>query len=137
MPQDGLVGAGGAEDIWVDEASDLTDVINKGTHQRITEKERARRLCMIMDDEQMKKTVTELFSPPRVNQEIKNEMIDLTAGTSFDLTMDAVTGESWDFLRSDHRRKCWKCLREEDPWIVIGSPPCTPFSLLQGLTKDE
>ena len=123
------------EDGWVDEAEDLADVISKGARKQLSDKERVRRLCMTMDDEQVKKTVTELFSPPRVNREVGSRASDLTAGTSFDLVVDAATGESWDFLRSDHRRRCWKRLREEDPWIVIGSPPCTAFSRIQGLNK--
>ena len=84
-----------------------------------------------------RRTVTELFSPPRVNARIREGAPrPLTAGTSFDLIADKVTGESWDFLRADHRRRCWAQLKAEDPWIVIGSPPCTMFSVLNyGLNK--
>ena len=61
----------------------------------------------------------------------------IKAGSSFDLIVDASTGESWDFLKAEDRRRCWRRLRQEDPWVVIGSPPCTAFSRLQGLSKNR
>ena len=53
----------------------------------------------------------------------------LVAGTSFDLT----TG--WGFTLEDHKRKAWTEIREESPYLLIGSPPCTYFSLLQEFNK--
>eukprot|EP00972_Heterocapsa_arctica_P036935 5438300-Heterocapsa_arctica.AAC.1 len=79
-----------------------------------------------MTEDEAGGVVTELFSPPRVNRELglqESGGLGLLPGTSFDLIHDATTGEQWDFLRADHRRKCWQKLVEEDPWVVIGSPP--------------
>jgi hypothetical protein len=59
------------------------------------------------------------------------------AGASFDLVVDEDTGESWNFLRAEDRRRCWRRLKQEDPWIVVGSPPCTASSRLQGLNKER
>jgi hypothetical protein len=123
-------------------ASELTDdiveAVNMGAERPIAAKERVRRICQVsgMNESEVRKTVTELFSPPRVNAELtKNSVSGIAAGTSFDLIIDQESGEAWDFLRADHRRKCWSRLRAEDPWVVIGSPPCTAFSIINGLNK--
>ena len=83
--------------------------------------------------------VTELFSPPRVNAQIREtDDAKIEAGTSFDLIVDRHSGKSWDFLKAEHRRRCWQRLKDEDPWVVIGSPPCTAFSILnRGLNRDR
>ena len=122
-------------------SEDLVGTIMRGASRELEPKERVRRLCSIAgaEAESARRTVTELFSPPRVNAQIRAAPSDpsaITAGTSFDLTVDRTTGESWDFLRADHRRRCWARLKAEDPWVVIGSPPCTAFSILnQGLNQ--
>ena len=46
----------------------------------------------------------------------------------------AVTN-GWGFTMEDHNRKAWTRIREESPYLLIGSPPCTYFSLLQELNK--
>ena len=111
-------------------SEDLVGTIMRGASRELEPKERVRRLCSIAgaEAESARRTVTELFSPPRVNAQIRAAPSDpsaITAGTSFDLTVDRTTGESWDFLRADHRRRCWARLKAEDPWVVIGSLPCT------------
>ena len=53
----------------------------------------------------------------------------LIPGTSFDLT------NGWDFSKDSHRTGAWKLIKEQDPYCIIGSPPCTMFSMLQELTK--
>ena len=47
--------------------------------------------------------------------------------------MDPTNG--WDFEQDDHKRLAWKRVKEEVPYLLIGSPPCTYFSVLQGLNK--
>ena len=118
--------------------NDIVEAVNVGAERPIATKERVRRICQVsgMSTDEVRKTVTELFSPPRVNAELKKTPEDsITAGTSFDLIIDQVSGEAWDFLRADHRRRCWSRLRAEDPWVVIGSPPCTALSMINGLNK--
>ena len=39
----------------------------------------------------------------------------------------------WDFTRQDHRDRAEKYIDEEKPLVLIGSPPCTPFSQPQTL----
>ena len=53
----------------------------------------------------------------------------LRPGSSLDLT------NGWNFSKSEHRRRAWLKIKEEDPYCVIGSPPCTMFSMLQELIK--
>ena len=69
--------------------------------------------------------VTELYSPERVNAVCSE--FGLERGSSFDLR----TG--WDFNLEGHRRTVWKRIKEESPLFVIGSPPCTMFSVLQAM----
>ena len=64
--------------------------------------------------------VTEIYSPERVNKlAAKMGRVPLTNG--------------WDFSREDHRRRAWRLIKETKPYMVIGSPPCTMFSMLQEL----
>jgi hypothetical protein len=121
----------------------LISTILRGAAQASTPKEEVRKICYIsgLSEQASHKVVTEMFSPPRVNAQLQKEATaagDLTAGTSFDMIRDAVSGEAWNFLEADDRRRCWERLKAEDPWVVIGSPPCTPFSVLNtGLNKDR
>ena len=69
--------------------------------------------------------VCEVFSPPRVGEEGKR--YGLTPGDAMDLT----TG--WDFNLKSHRDTAERYIDEQKPLVVIGSPPCTPFSQLQSL----
>ena len=71
--------------------------------------------------------ITEVFSPERVAQVAKR--FGLTSGSSMELT------NGWDFNRDDHKRKAWAKIKEEAPVLLIGSPPCRYFSVLQELNK--
>ena len=70
--------------------------------------------------------VAEVFSPPRVCAEALK--FGLSAGQSMDLT----TG--WDFRKAEHRKLAEKYVNEVKPLLLIGSPMCTIFSVLQNLT---
>ena len=69
--------------------------------------------------------ITEVFSPERVAEVAKR--YGLVAGSSFDLT------NGWDFNVKEHREECWRRIKKECPYLLIGSPPCTYFSMLQEL----
>ena len=71
--------------------------------------------------------ITEVYSPARVAQVARK--FGLTPGSSMDLT------EGWDFNLEEHKTLAWKRIREEQPYVVVGSPPCTMFSVLQELNK--
>ena len=51
----------------------------------------------------------------------------LTPGSAFDLR----TG--WDLTTAEGQAACWKALEEQQPAVVIGSPPCAAFSALLNL----
>ncbi len=72
--------------------------------------------------------VAELFSLPRVAKLLRPSM-SLGKGLTFDLQGDA-DGRSWDFLKAADRREALTRIREQKPYLVIGSPPCTAFSRL-------
>ena len=71
--------------------------------------------------------VTEVYSPVRVNAVAAR--FCLTAGSSMDFT------NGWDLSKHEHRAKALKNIQQEEPYCIIGSPPCTVISLLQELTK--
>jgi hypothetical protein len=69
--------------------------------------------------------ITEVYSPERVAKVAKR--YGLIAGSSMDLT----TG--FDFTKEADRQLAWKRIKQEAPFVLIGSPPCTYFSMLQEL----
>ena len=81
--------------------------------------------------------VVELFSPPRVTKELGTAMVgracpNLTAGSTFDLCSDE-SGGPYDFRKAGDRQRCRERIRAEQPWLVIGSPPCTWWSSLMAI----
>ena len=67
--------------------------------------------------------VLELYSVPRVCAQAENHR--LVGGSSLDLR----TG--YDFNRPLDRSRAWQLIFEQCPDLVITSPPCTAFSVLQ------
>jgi hypothetical protein len=78
--------------------------------------------------------VAELYSPPRVTAALPRPSAPgwsgLVAGSTFDLRADEA-GIAWDFTKPHDRKRAWERLRTEEPFLVVGSPPCTMFSRLQ------
>ena len=83
--------------------------------------------CKAVNKRMKQLVVSEFFSPPRVSKyaEEKGHL----AGGSFDLE----TG--YDLSMEVDRRRCWKELRQADPDVIVVSPPCGPFSILQSLNQ--
>jgi len=81
--------------------------------------------------------VAELFSPPRVTEEIRR-MPNLTieGGQTYDIFADK-DGRKWNFLKASDRKAVRKEIEDLKPFFVIGSPPCTPFSSLRFFNKDK
>ena len=89
--------------------------------------------------------VTELYSQPRVTAELERQRelegrhgrlprLTLAPGSTFDLR-EGRDGQSWDFSKAEARRVVRAALDEEKPYLVIGSPPCLDFSVIQELNK--
>ena len=85
--------------------------------------------------------VVELYSQPRIAQEAairKYGGTDLTAGWSLDLTMrDPETNSPWDLSKQDVQNRVRKMVTVSKPFMLVGSPPCTPFSRLQALNSPK
>ena len=84
-----------------------------------------------------KQKVTELFSPPRVTEEMRrvpNLMFE--GGETYDLFQDK-NGKAWDFRKAADRKQVRAEIMEQKPWMVIGSPPCTAFSSLMSFNKNR
>ena len=69
--------------------------------------------------------VSEVYSQPRVSVEAAKRR--LSTGGSYDL----LTG--FDLRLKKDLEKMWFELLRDDPELVTCSPPCRPFSVLQGL----
>ena len=72
--------------------------------------------------------IMEVYSPPRVTQGARK--IGLNDGLAMDLT------NGWDFRNLVDRELAEKYIDENEPWLVIGSPMCKMFSVLQNLNKN-
>ena len=69
--------------------------------------------------------IMEIYSPERINQICVK--FGLLPGSSLDLT----TG--WDLSRRDDQEAAWQKMVDDEPGVLIGSPPCTRFSMLQNI----
>ena len=75
-----------------------------------------------------KAKITELFSPPRITKELQRiPNLRLVAGSTYDLKADK-NGKSWNFLKSEDRRRARREVEMDKPYLVIGGPPCTDYS---------
>ncbi len=78
--------------------------------------------------------VSEIYSAPRVTRALKMlPDMGLKAGFALDLTGHDEDGREWDFTQKSMRDKARKRVAEEKPQLLIGSPPCTPYSAWQNL----
>ena len=72
--------------------------------------------------------ITEIYSPERVVKACLKQ--NLVPGSSMDLT------SGWDFSKKEHREAAVRQISKEKPTLLIGSPPCTFFSILQNLNLE-
>ena len=80
--------------------------------------------------------VHELYGPGKIGSTA--EFLGMTAGRAFDLRrMDPDDGQPWDLSLEAKRRKAEAMIEEDNPDIVVGSPPCGPFSQLQSLNRER
>ena len=80
--------------------------------------------------------VSEVYSPPRVVP--LAEKCGLSPGFSLDLSiLDPDDGKPWDFNSRAKRTKVMKIIKELEPQLLIGSPMCTAFSILQNINRER
>lgn len=99
------------------EREEMQDLFEEAKETSFTNKQRKRVF------EAFQATVSEVYSPPRVVPVA--EKAGFKGGSSFDLE----TG--WNLLDVKDERQMWQQLEEEDPFLVVISHPCTPFTILQ------
>ena len=87
----------------------------------------------------VRKMVSEIYSPPRVTKLIKEmRSKHLLPGFALDITVDdPEDGEPWDFSLEHKRRRARSMLREQKPYVLIGSPMCTHFCTWQKLNESR
>ena len=121
----------GSESSPATKAARTQDILDEGTLNQVRELRKKLDEEKRTEDQRMLMMVikgvdiAEVFSPPRIAA--MAQRMGFVAGSSMDLK----TG--WDFSRADHRRVAIETLVREKPWIVVGSPPCTAFSVIQNL----
>ena len=82
----------------------------------------------------VQRMVAEVYSAPRVTKTLKlMPSMGLVPGFALDLSGEDENGESLDFTRAEMRAKARALVLEEQPFLLIGSPPCTAFSTWQAL----
>ena len=75
--------------------------------------------------------LAEIYSPPRVVKEANG--MGMKGGFSLDFSGPDPDGYIWNFSRHECRQKAFALIRETRPYMIIGSPECTPFSTIQNL----
>ena len=80
--------------------------------------------------------MAEIYSPPRVTS--LADQFGLNPDFALDLTvMDPYDGKPWNFDDEDKRLRALQMVVREKPQLLIGSPMCKAFSILQGLNKER
>ena len=77
--------------------------------------------------------ISNVWSPPRATK-LAGEYI-LLPGFTYDLQSNDETGEPWVFDKPQQRQTCIQHVMEQKSKFLIGSPICTAFNALQGLSK--
>ena len=128
----------------IDEA-DIDDTPDHILHRRLPQPDDIRVELVLKGAQAMYKRrgpdIAEVYSNPRICQEATARTYDgrtLRPGWSLDLkTKDPETGEPWDLSKRRVQERVRQLVRETAPYCIVGSPPCTPFSQIQGLNKKK
>ena len=82
-------------------------------------------------------TDSEVYSPPRISKEIREgKWKHLVPGFALDLTVvDPSDGLPWDLGRKSKRDKATALLRQQKPYMLIGSPAFKAFIAWQVLIR--
>ena len=83
-----------------------------------------------------KSDVAEIYNPERFVS--RANAFGLRPGFAIDLSLTKNDkGEYWDLSTEQDQKALRRLLRDEKPLVLIGSPPCGPFSPLQNLSKNK
>ena len=78
--------------------------------------------------------VAEVYSPKRVTG---HHAFGMRTGLAVDLTTRKADGAFWDLSQETDQKELEQLINDEEPKLLIGSPPCTAFSVLQRLNKGK
>ena len=79
--------------------------------------------------------VAEIFSPPRICERARKR--GLAGGWSLEwIVKDPVIGQVWNLQCERTKQKAMRMLKRDKPGLLVCSPPCSMFSMLQYLTGD-
>ena len=76
-----------------------------------------------------KPDIAEVYSPPRISEEASKR--GRKGGFALDLTVRRKDGKAWEFSKRSMRDEATKMVIGQQPFMLISSPPCTMFSILQ------
>ncbi|CAK9010135.1 unnamed protein product, partial [Durusdinium trenchii] len=118
--QDNLTASEPEEEFCEEETGDL-GVFKAGERKKIQGN-----LTEILQAEPERPSVVEVFCPGRFAERAGG--FGLKVIGSFDLS------SGWDWKKASDRKKVWDLIVEEEPDLMILSPPCGPLSRLQNST---
>ena len=80
-------------------------------------------------------TFVEAYGTGRIVEHANNVLrnLNIKGLAAFDLRTSKEDGTPWDFSKASDRKNAILYIRENKPSWLVGSPPCTAFSQLQGL----
>ena len=100
--------------------------ISDGIKFKVPTNRRQRRTIM---QRKGKNDVSEVYSPPRMIEVA--ESVGLKGGWAVDLTqVDPDDGMPWDLSIEAKQKKVMRKVKEDEPFMLISSPMCGPFSVL-------
>ena len=78
-------------------------------------------------------SIVEVYGPGRIVD--TGVQMGLTSGQAFDLRMnDPDDGKPWGLSLESKRHRVWWAIEDQDPYLLVGSPLCDPFSNLHNLS---
>ena len=90
---------------------------------------------MRISNQPMNPTFVEMYGCGNIVTAANTVLRNLNVGglAAFDLRTSKPSGVPWDFCKKSDRMEALKYVKDKKPTWIIGSPPCTAFSRLQGL----
>ena len=86
---------------------------------------------MVRETLKCRTDLAEIYSPPRIVDHAKRTK--MRGGFSLDFTVPEADGYIWDFDKLECRKRALNLIKKQRPYMIVGSPECTPFSALQDL----
>ena len=80
--------------------------------------------------------VSDVYSAARVTASaIRHKGLGIESGLALDLTTTDEDGKPWDFSDAFQRKQAETMIDEQVPTLLIGTPMCAAFSLIQHISK--